>query len=60
MLKYRICIFVYLKCKVHLYLCESVGGHLYYGTVEFKMQIYICIALLEIGLVIYSFVSWAT
>jgi hypothetical protein len=39
-----------LKCKMHLYLCDSVEGHLYYATVEFKVQIYICIALLKIAL----------
>jgi hypothetical protein len=40
-----------LKCKMHLHLhlCDSVGGHLHYATVEFEVQIYICIALLEIA-----------
>jgi hypothetical protein len=38
-----------LKYKMHLYLRDSVGGHLYYATVKFEVQIYICIALLEIA-----------
>jgi hypothetical protein len=41
-----------LKCKMylHLHLRDSVGGHLHYATVKFKVQIYICIALLKITL----------
>jgi hypothetical protein len=38
-----------LKYKMHLYLRDSVGGHLYYATVKLEVQIYICIALLEIA-----------
>jgi hypothetical protein len=33
-----------LKCKMHLHLRDSVGWHLHYATVEFEVQIYICIA----------------
>jgi hypothetical protein len=39
-----------LKCKIYLHFRDSVGGHLHYATVEFKVQIYICIMLLEIAL----------
>jgi hypothetical protein len=35
---------------MHLHLRDSVGGHLYYATVKFEIQIYICIALLDIAL----------
>jgi hypothetical protein len=38
-----------LKYKIHLYLYDFIGGHLYYATVEFEVQIYICIARLEIA-----------
>jgi hypothetical protein len=31
-----------LKCKMHLHLPESVEEHLHYATVEFEVQIYIC------------------
>jgi hypothetical protein len=44
-----ICVSSLLKYKMHLYLHNSVGGHFHYATVEFKMQIYICIAVLEIA-----------
>jgi hypothetical protein len=39
-----------LKCKIHLYLHDSVKEHLHYATVKFKIQIYIYIMLLEITL----------
>jgi hypothetical protein len=39
-----------LKCKMHLHLHDSVGRHLYYATVKFKVQIYIYIALLKMTL----------
>jgi hypothetical protein len=45
----HICVFFLLKCKMHLYLRDSIREHLHYATAEFKMQIYICIALLEIA-----------
>jgi hypothetical protein len=45
----HICVSSLLKCKMHLR--DSVRGHLHYATVEFEVQIYICIALLEIVLV---------
>jgi hypothetical protein len=32
-----------LKCKMHLYLRDSIGEYLYYATVEFEVQIYICV-----------------
>jgi hypothetical protein len=38
-----------MKCKMYLYLYNSVGGHLHYAIVEFEVQIYICIAVLEIA-----------
>jgi hypothetical protein len=44
-----ICLSSRLKCKMHLHLRGSVGGHFHYATVEFEVQIYICIALLEIA-----------
>jgi hypothetical protein len=34
---------------MHFHLCDSVGGYLHYATIGFKVQIYICIALLEIA-----------
>jgi hypothetical protein len=45
----HICVSSLLKCKMHLHLHlrDSIGGHLYYATVEFEVQI--CIALLEIA-----------
>jgi hypothetical protein len=39
-----ICVSSLVKYKMHLH--NSVGGHLHYAIVKFKMQIYICIALL--------------
>jgi hypothetical protein len=39
-----------LKCKIHLYLYDFVKGHLHYAIIEFKVQIYIYIVLLEIAL----------
>jgi hypothetical protein len=47
----HICVSSLLKCKMHLHLHlrDSIGGHLYYATVEFEVQICICIALLEIA-----------
>jgi hypothetical protein len=44
----HICVSSLLKCKMHLH--DSVRGHLHYATVEFKVQIYICIAVLQIAL----------
>jgi hypothetical protein len=38
-----------LKCKIYLHLCDSVRRYLHYVTVKFKIQIYICIMLLEIA-----------
>jgi hypothetical protein len=38
-----------LKYKTHLQLRHSVAGHLHYATLKFKVQIYICIALLKIA-----------
>jgi hypothetical protein len=43
----HICVSSLLKCKMHLH--DSIGGHLHYATVESEVQIYICIALLEIA-----------
>jgi hypothetical protein len=39
-----------LKYKIYLYLYNSVREYLHYVTIEFKIQIYICIALLKIAL----------
>jgi hypothetical protein len=50
----HICVSSLLKCKMHLHLRDSLGGHLHYATVEFEVQIYICIALLEIALELIS------
>jgi hypothetical protein len=38
-----------LKYKIYLYLRNSVEEYLHYVTVKFKVQIYICITLLEIA-----------
>jgi hypothetical protein len=45
----HICVSSLLKYEMHLHLRDSIGGHLYYATVEFKVQIYICIVLFEIA-----------
>jgi hypothetical protein len=44
-----ICVSSLLKWKIYLHLYDSVGGHLHYAAVEFEVQIYICIVLLEIA-----------
>jgi hypothetical protein len=36
-----------LKCKMYLYLCDSIRGYLHYAIIKFKVQIYICITLLN-------------
>jgi hypothetical protein len=40
----HICVSSLVKYKMHLH--NSVGEHLHYAIIKFKMQIYICIALL--------------
>jgi hypothetical protein len=46
----HIYIFSLLKYKIYVHLHDSVEGYLYYATVKFQVQIYICIAMLEIAL----------
>jgi hypothetical protein len=46
----HICVYSLLKCKMHLHLHDFVGEYLHYATVEFKVHIYICIAVLKIAL----------
>jgi hypothetical protein len=50
----HICVFSLLVYKMYLYLYDSVERNLHYVTVKFKIQIYICIALLEIASVRFS------
>jgi hypothetical protein len=50
----HICVFSLLIYKMYLYLHDSVERNLHYVTVKFKIQIYICIALLEIASVRFS------
>jgi hypothetical protein len=50
----HIYVFSLLKYKIHLYLYNDVEGYLHYATVKFRMQIYICIALLKIALTGYD------
>jgi hypothetical protein len=42
-------VFSFLKCKMYLYLYDSIRRYLHYATVKFKMQIYIYIARIEIA-----------
>jgi phenylpropionate dioxygenase-like ring-hydroxylating dioxygenase large terminal subunit len=50
----HIYVFSLLKYKIYLYLYNYVEEYLYYVTVKFRMQIYICIALLKIALTGYD------
>jgi hypothetical protein len=53
----HICVFSLLIYKMYLYLHDSVERNLHYVTVKFKIQIYICIALLEIASIRFSTVD---
>jgi hypothetical protein len=33
----HICVSSLLKCKIYLYLCDSVGEYLHYDTVKFEV-----------------------